>query len=152
MVIVIIIAVIMNSPKPPMSKNKLIKSAAKPAARSTKTAALGATASIKPADLERVIEQSRSELTESQLSSIRDPFTRQKQLTSRLGSSDLVLSGIIWEEEKPIALINDQLLMEGEAIGDFKVVKIMRDEVILARGAERFILKFVFGLKKDAKE
>lgn len=140
MFIVIVIAALAYLPRPKKTSAAL-----------TKTAVSKAVSPAKVAGLERLIEQAKSDFTEPVLSSIQDPFMKQKPKRDRLGHSDLVLSGIIWGENRPIALINDKPLMEGETIADFKIEKITQEEVILARGAEKFSLKFPLGLRKGSK-
>ncbi|MDD5449290.1 MAG: hypothetical protein PHO42_01655 [Candidatus Omnitrophica bacterium] len=149
MVAVIITSILIYLPKPAAPKKKTVKTAVKPTAAAPKTTRQPARQETSGFD--RLLEQVSSQDAPVNISSLHDPFARQRQPAARLGSSDLVLSGIIWEEERPVALINDRAIAEGEQIAGFKVVKIMQDEVILARGSDRFILKFAFGLKKDTR-
>lgn len=54
-----------------------------------------------------------------------------------------VLKGIIWNDAQPLALINDQTLGVGEAVGGRKVVRIERTRVILGgtiEGAAELVL------------
>ena len=52
----------------------------------------------------------------------------------------LTLDGIMWDETKPIAIINQDFLNEGELTGPFKVVKIFRDKVTLQDADSQFDL------------
>jgi hypothetical protein len=54
--------------------------------------------------------------------------------------ADLTLDGVMWDETKPIAIINQEFLNEGELTGPFKVVKIFRDKVTLQDSDSQFDL------------
>lgn len=56
-------------------------------------------------------------------------------------ASDLVLTGIAWDEKIPKAVINDQIVGIGTKIGDRKVKTIRRDSVVLTDGTEDFELR-----------
>jgi len=75
----------------------------------------------------------------------RDPFEkldyRSVFTSTALEFSELSLSGIIWEESAPMALINNQILAAGEIISGFKVEEIRKNEVILIKGTEKFIMR-----------
>lgn len=47
------------------------------------------------------------------------------------GPIDLKLTGIVWDEKKPQALINDLIVKEGDSVGHFRVIKIFKDKVQL---------------------
>lgn len=68
----------------------------------------------------------------------RDPFVLKDLEQRRKG---LVLTGIIWTEKTPVAIINDQFVGVGDAIGETKVVDIRNDVVILESEGKRFELK-----------
>jgi len=54
--------------------------------------------------------------------------------------SELSLTAISWMPENPIALINKQLVSEGEFVLGYEVVEIQRDKVILRKGNEEHVL------------
>ena len=56
-------------------------------------------------------------------------------------SSNLILSGIIWNKEKPKAVIGDALVSKGDKISGNTVLDIQQDRVILTDGAKDFELK-----------
>lgn len=56
-------------------------------------------------------------------------------------SSNLVLSGIIWNKDKPKAMINDMILTKGDSVGENKIIDIKPDRVILNDGTKDFELK-----------
>jgi hypothetical protein len=72
----------------------------------------------------------------------RDPFSFGSSGNSQVASlSSFSLKGIIWNPDKPSALINDQLLGVGEIISGYKVVQILQDKVILENEKSRLELK-----------
>ncbi len=54
--------------------------------------------------------------------------------------SELSLTAISWMAENPIALINKQLVSEGEFVLGYEVVEIQRDKVILRKGDKKHVL------------
>jgi len=54
---------------------------------------------------------------------------------------DLVIKGIIYSKESPVAIINDEVVGRGENIGDYLVLEIEEKKVILKKGDKEFILK-----------
>lgn len=58
------------------------------------------------------------------------------------GVLDFHLSGIIWDAYEPMAVIEEQLLGEGDVIEGVQVVQINRNSVFLRKGAERYTLHF----------
>lgn len=60
----------------------------------------------------------------------RDPFSRQS-FSELEESQDLHLSGILWEEANPTAIINGEIVAVGSEINGKKVVEIRKDKVIL---------------------
>lgn len=56
-------------------------------------------------------------------------------------STNLVLSGIIWNKDKPKAMIGDMIVAKGDSINNNKVVDIRPDKVILNDGVKDFELK-----------
>ncbi len=53
----------------------------------------------------------------------------------------LELSGMIVGGRKPVAIINDQFLRKGERIGDYRVIWISKNAVMLDSGKERIELE-----------
>ncbi len=82
---------------------------------------------------------------------LRDPFNWPPELLAQLGTRDpeekafvenLVLSGVIWDEVRPMAVINNVLLKEGELLGDVVVRKIFKESVVVERDAAQHVLLF----------
>ena len=56
-------------------------------------------------------------------------------------ASDLYLEGIIWDEVKPMAIINDEVVSSGDKIRGVTIEKIEKDKVILNYQDSSFELK-----------
>ena len=71
----------------------------------------------------------------------RDPFTRPAEAVQAQAVS-LSLSGIIWDEHAPIAIINGQMLRVGQEFSGYRVVEIAQDHVSITDGTKTFQLSF----------
>ena len=61
------------------------------------------------------------------------------------GSSRPVLYGVLWDPGgKSIALINDGEARVGDTVGEYKVMEIRKDSVVLANGGEPVVLEIAF--------
>lgn len=69
----------------------------------------------------------------------RNPFVWTE--TGAGSISGLSLSGIIWDEEAPCAIINGIVVRSGEKIGGKIVKSIEPDKVILSDGAKEYVLE-----------
>lgn len=82
----------------------------------------------------------------------RNPFSWSSEIRASFQKSEeeeiesifelLHLSGIMWDETLPIAIINDIVLKEGEEINGIVVRGIFRNEVLLEHGDQHHFLKF----------
>lgn len=54
----------------------------------------------------------------------------------------LVLKGVMWDEENPVAIINDQMVKAGDVINTVTVESIEKDRVILEKSDHKFTLEF----------
>ena len=66
----------------------------------------------------------------------RDPFLRG----GTEAASGLVLSGILWDAQAPVAILNGQMLHLGEELDGFRVTLITSDAVTVTDGTETFQL------------
>lgn len=71
---------------------------------------------------------------------IRCPFSGKVYTTVEGKSISLKLSGILWDDLKPQALINNSIVQQGDFIGDYKVIKINKDNVLVSDGNKDFAL------------
>ncbi len=94
-----------------------------------------------------------SKLPPAQLVDIADPFrlTTKGPKPRRDGEaagqkardmdlSNYRLSAIIWDDAKPMAVINDDILSVGGRIGELEIKKILKDHVICAHDGRECIL------------
>lgn len=63
----------------------------------------------------------------------------------------IVINGIIWTKNLPIAIINNDIVQQGEVWRDFKVEKIEKDKVILSRGSIQFEIPLLLEKENEAK-
>ncbi len=56
-------------------------------------------------------------------------------------SSEIILTGIFWEDKNPLAIINGKVVGPGQPVADKKVVGIKRDRVILSDGYSTIEIK-----------
>ncbi len=65
----------------------------------------------------------------------RDPFSNLPANTQDRSPSDILsLSGILWDKDKPMAIIDGGIVKKGARVGNKTVVDIQRDRVILSDG------------------
>ena len=66
---------------------------------------------------------------------------RAIDLERPLKLSDLRLSGILYDEEKPLAIINSRIVGEGALINGARLLEIQSDQVRFSRKGKEFTLK-----------
>lgn len=92
----------------------------------------------------KISKQSPESLTPEDLSSKskkqRDPFVPLAGGAEGSKLTWFTLEGIIWKEEKPLAIINDQIITKGDFIQGAKIVDIKKDGVIILYGGEEIFL------------
>jgi hypothetical protein len=71
----------------------------------------------------------------------RDPFEAVKSDVGARTSGNLVLHGILFDEERPSAIINGMVVCVGDKISGCTVIQIERSSVTLDGGAEQYKLK-----------
>ncbi len=64
----------------------------------------------------------------------------------------IVVNGIIWTEKLPVAILNEDIVQEGQVWRDFKVDKIEKDKVILRRGESKFEIPMLSEEENEAKK
>ncbi len=73
-----------------------------------------------------------------------DPLISKSGLVlipQELDFAGLSLKGIIYSQKEAVAIINDEVVKEGDSIGEYTVLKIEEKKVILRKGNEGFTLK-----------
>ena len=62
-----------------------------------------------------------------------------------MNASSLMLSGILWDPSRQsIALINDEEVKVGDAIGGYQVTAIRQNAVVLVRDGKSLVLQLAF--------
>lgn len=79
-----------------------------------------------------------------QLKWVRNPFQfPPKKEVEKTDVGKLNLTGIIYDETSPVAVINDIIVHEGDEIEGVKVIKIESEEVLLEEDGESYTLKLL---------
>jgi len=84
---------------------------------------------------------SRLEQETKDLELRRDPFTSSLITPVESSSFRLYLTGILWDEKNPTAIINGKIIGIGDKVGGNSVVDIKKDRVILNDGFSDFELR-----------
>lgn len=71
----------------------------------------------------------------------KNPFIPEKEPVIIAPDEGITLKGILWNKNKPKAMINDYTVSEGDKIEGNKVVRIKEDSVILNNGSADFEVK-----------
>lgn len=71
----------------------------------------------------------------------RDPFSSTPTEGQQIKDGVPILTGIIWDKAKPLAVINDDVVGIGGEVGGYKVTNIEKDRVILQKDREIYTLK-----------
>jgi hypothetical protein len=69
----------------------------------------------------------------------RDPFVREG--ASLGGQTSLHLTGILWDPQAPLAIINGQTLQVGEELDGWRIVAILEDRVAVTDGEQTVQLR-----------
>lgn len=64
----------------------------------------------------------------------------------------VVLSGIIWTKDVPLAMVNNEIVQQGEDWQGFKVEKIEKDKLILKRGGTLFEIPLITDKDDEDKQ
>ena len=84
-------------------------------------------------DVKGLLEEKliRSKLESGKIGWERNPFSRNKVLAS-YGAGSLILTGIIWDEKNPNAIIGNEIVKEGDVIDKYTIVEINKDKVVIS--------------------
>lgn len=76
-----------------------------------------------------------------------DPFLRpdERSISEGLSRSELKLSGIVKDGNRPLAIINGVFVGEGETIGGKKVVKIEEKSVLVSEDGREYTIRMGWG-------
>lgn len=70
-----------------------------------------------------------------------DPFSPASENYIPEIRAELNLVGIIWDAEKPLAVINDTIVSQGDVIENKKVIKITNEGVVLSEDGREYTLR-----------
>lgn len=149
MLAVIAIWGVMYLPRPNKEKLEAVKPIQKPARKLPGVSNLRENDPRDKFDLQRLVEYNKIRSKGLEISSIRDPFKKLEPEKSKLDFFNLVLTGVLWEEGEPTALINGQILKTGDTISGYEIEEIRKDEVILIKETEKHVLKLFTGEKEE---
>jgi len=54
--------------------------------------------------------------------------------------ASLALKGVAWKGQTPMALIGDKIVKEGDMVGEYKVISIQKNRVVLTKDGKKLIL------------
>lgn len=86
-------------------------------------------------------------LSSSFADDVRDPFSPlidkngRILIDEKLNVGSLKLSGIIFSKDEKVAIVNGEIVKEGDYIGNYIIDKIEENKVVLKKGDEKFILE-----------
>lgn len=72
---------------------------------------------------------------------MRCPFSGKFYTGYKGDAADLKLAGILWDKEKPQAIINNEVVNVGNSVGNYSVAEIRQYSVVLTDGSNVFELK-----------
>ena len=79
-------------------------------------------------------------------SPIADPKKAERQVNKELARKSatlLKLTGTVYGGKRPIAIINDQFVRTGDWIGEFRVIRIGKKNVLLDSGDKKMVLEIM---------
>lgn len=70
----------------------------------------------------------------------RDPFVAGAPTLEAASACGLSLAGIVWDKDKPLAIINETILKTGDRIEPYEIIEIRQKSVILSDGINELTL------------
>jgi hypothetical protein len=95
-------------------------------------------AAVSSPEVNKLQNRSLYDTLEQQVKSIelkRDPFTAVPIVSEKVPQSGVDLTGILWDKDKPLAIIDGEVVKKGERVGSKTIIDIKKDRVILSDGA-----------------
>lgn len=109
--------------------------------RQPKKPSLGQGAAVKPEKAREKGLFSRLEEEAGKVELSRDPFSAEIIKSPKVSQPGPYLSGIVWDQKLPKAIIDDVIVGIGEKVGDNTIIDIQKDKVILNDGSRNFELR-----------
>jgi hypothetical protein len=123
LILVLVFLVIHGVRKPRQDRGLKVKPALK------KDTSLAARPEYKDKDIFKMLEEESKNLELK-----RDPFGSGAIMSADVSISGLYLDGILWDKDKPMAIISGNIVKRGDKIGEYLVVDIKQEAVILNDG------------------
>jgi len=89
----------------------------------------------------KAIAQPRRPKTSAYISWGASPFTTAKVEIKKFAK--ISLNGIVWDEESPRAIINDEIVAIGDRVSEYRIIDIKPNSVVLDDGTDEF--EYVLG-------
>ncbi len=70
----------------------------------------------------------------------RDPFLFGSR-ADQIGPSVPTLVGILWDPKQPLAIVGEETVAVGYRLGDWQVIQIHPDQLVIQRGEEQITLR-----------
>ncbi len=71
---------------------------------------------------------------------LRDPFTFGPRAGERQGASPVLL-GILWDANRPLAVVGDREVGVGDSVVDWQIAEIRQDSLVLQRGTQQVVVR-----------
>jgi len=84
-------------------------------------------------------------------SQLRKIVNARQEASKPVLPTTMKLKGTIVGDQNPIAIIDDAFVRKGDRVGDYQVVRIAKDEVLLSSDSNRIVLR-VLGINDDTPE
>ena len=94
-------------------------------------------AGVSSSQIDKTDSRSLYAVLEQQSKSIelkRDPFTAAPITSEKVLQSGVDLTGILWDQDKPLAIIDGEIVKKGAHVGNKTIIDIKRDRVIFSDG------------------
>ena len=92
---------------------------------------------LTPATPDQLAQRAAQRERAQRLAWDRDPFTFAP---TAAGLGGLALSGILWDAQQPMAIINGELRRVGDALDGYRITAITQDRVSLTDGTQSYTL------------
>lgn len=73
----------------------------------------------------------------------RDPFFSSAIASTAKAITDVRLTGILWDERAPLAMIDDTPVGIGDKVNSYIIVEIHQDRVVLTDGTQNYELRLI---------
>lgn len=68
------------------------------------------------------------------------PEQAQQAIQQSLASS-VVVTGVVWNSDRPQAIMNGQVLSQGDNFGEYTIANIQKEQIVLTANGQEFLIK-----------